>query len=302
MAAQGKAGQHLNEVRQRLQEHNLDFSILQTSGPGHAIELSRAAAGQGFDVVAAAGGDGTINEVINGLMASAAEAGARPALGVLPVGRGNDFAFGAGIPADLPGACLALARDRRKRIDIGRVTGGNFPAGRCFGNGIGLGFDTVVGFEAAKMKRIQGPLAYLAAVVKTISLYHTAPTYAVTYDGTLLEQPFLMVSIMNGRRMGGSFMMTPTSRPDDGLFDLCLVGHVSQPGILKLVPRFIQGTQAAHPAVKMAQARSIHIRAIAGSIPAHADGETVCTAGTDLLVEMLPAALDLLTAPAEAQA
>jgi diacylglycerol kinase (ATP) len=188
-----------------------------------------------------------------------------------------------------------LAEGYHCKIDIGHVTGGDYPQGRYFGNGIGLGFDAVVGFEAAKTKYIGGALSYLVAVVKTIFLYSRAPIYEVIYDDTTLQQPFLMVSLMNGKRMGGAFMMAPQGNPGDGHFDLCLVGHVSQPGILRLVPKFISGTQGNHPAVKMPPASRIRIRAVEGTIPAHADGETLCTAGQELTIKMHPAALDVIT-------
>jgi diacylglycerol kinase family enzyme len=103
-----------------------------------------------------------------------------------------------------------------------------------------------------------------------------------------------MVSIMNGRRMGGSFLMAPDSHPGDGIFDLCLAGEVPQLMILPLATKFFSGTQGKHPAVDMTQARKISIRAIKGAIPAHADGETICTAGQSLTVELHPGALEVV--------
>jgi YegS/Rv2252/BmrU family lipid kinase len=268
----------------------------------HAADLAARGAAEGYEVVVAAGGDGTANEVINGLM-HAREAGLSsvPALGVLCVGRGNDFAFGAGIPKDLDAGCRGLAGGARKRIDVGRVAGGLFPEGRFFGNGVGVGFDAVVGFEALKMKRLHGFASYIVAALKTIFLYFKAPLVEIEYDGERQTTHALMVSIMNGRRMGGGFLMAPSGRSDDGLFDLCIARQVSRPRILALIPRFMQGSQASHPAITMARAREVQITAVEGSLPAHADGETLCVDGRTLRLEILPGQLEVVAGRQESR-
>jgi YegS/Rv2252/BmrU family lipid kinase len=294
-AGKGGAAKNLPHVQALLAERGFEHDLVLTEGPGHAFELSRAAAAEGRTVVIAAGGDGTANEVINGLMQSGSTAEDRPALGVLPVGSGNDFSFGMGIPHAIEQACDLLVSGERRTIDLGFVSGGDVPQGRYFGNGIGLGFDTVVGFEAAKIRWLHGAASYFAALVKTIFLYHHAPVYEVNYDGVVLRQPFLMVSIMNGRRMGGAFLTAPDSDPADGSFDLCLAGDIPQVMILPVALKFLSGTQAKHPAVNMARAREINVRAVIGNIPAHADGETLCTAGESLSVRICPGALHVVT-------
>lgn len=294
-ANKNNAGKQLAEVQALLEQRQFAYELVLTTGVGHALELARQAAEAGCPLVISAGGDGTANEVINGLMTADVAGGTRPALAVLPVGRGNDFSFGMGIPPGLTEAIDVLAANKRKRMDMGLVTGGNFPDGRYFGNGIGLGFDAVVGFEAAKITWLHGAASYFAALVRTISLYAKAPTYEVKLDDEIVTQPFLMVSIMNGTRMGGAFHMAPDSDPGDGYFDLCMVGQVPQMRILPVALKFISGTHTTHPAVRMARARSIAIRAVQGTIPAHADGETVCTAGLELKAELIPGALDIVT-------
>ena len=301
-AGNGVAAGKLLQVKDLLTQAGIDFDLVITAAPGHAIQLARQAAEDGYPVVIAAGGDGTVNEVVNGLMQAELNGNKRPVLAVLPVGRGNDFAYGVGIPQETAAAVNVLAGGYRRKIDIGRFVGGDYPQGRYFANGVGLGFDTVVGFEAAKIKWLHGAGSYLVALVRTIFLYAKAPVYEIVMDGETLRQPFLMVSIMNGRRMGGSFYMTPNSNPSDNTFDLCLAGQVSQIGILPLAIKFFSGTQHQHPAVRMAQARQISVRAIQGTIPAHADGETICTAGQELFVELIPDALEVVTIPEGAQA
>jgi YegS/Rv2252/BmrU family lipid kinase len=298
-AGNGSAGNLLPRVQALLAERGFEHELLLTEGPGHALELARQASAAGCSLVIAAGGDGTINEVINGLMLADLNGKSRPALGVIPVGRGNDFAYGMNIPIELSEVVDVLIKGYRRTIDVGRVSGGDYPQGRYFGNGVGLGFDTVVGFEAAKIKWLHGAASYLAALVRTIFLYSKAPVYEIVIDGgPAVQAAYLLVSVMNGKRMGGSFYMAPNSKPDDGTFDLCLASQVPQIKILPLAARFLKGTQSEHPAIKRARAATISVRAVQGTIPAHADGETICTAGQALRIEMHPAVLEVVTRPA----
>jgi diacylglycerol kinase (ATP) len=295
-AGKGQAGLNMPKVEALLAQHGLEYELNLTMGPGHARELARCAVDEGRGLVVAAGGDGTVNEVINGLLQAGVNGRPRPALGVLPVGRGNDFAYGMNIPQTLPQAVQVLAQGNRRLIDVGRVTGGDYPEGRYFGNGVGLGFDTVVGFEAAKIKWLRGAASYLVGLVRTIFLYARGPLYEIVLDdGEPFQQQFLLVSIMNGRRMGGAFYMAPDGNPGDGSFDLCLGGYVPQIQMLPLAAKFLNGSQKEHPQVKMARAIKISVRAIEGTIPAHADGETICTAGQALTVELFPNALEIIS-------
>lgn len=293
-AGKGSAGKILPQVQALLNEHGFAYDLLLTSRPGDAQIFACRAAEEGCPLVVVAGGDGTINEAVNGLMTADLAGKVRPTMAVLSVGRGNDFAYGMSIPHELSEAVDVLVSGHHRRIDVGHFHGGDFPEGRYFANGVGLGFDTVVGFEAAKITWLHGMASYLVAMVRTIFLYSKAPVYEITMDGETLQQAFLMVSVMNGSRMGGSFHMAPDSDPGDSIFDLCLAGQVSQSRILPLAVKFISGTQKEHPAVRMAQARKITIRAIEGTIPAHADGETICTAGLMLTIEIIPDSLDVV--------
>jgi diacylglycerol kinase family enzyme len=220
-------------------------------------------------------------------------------MGVLCVGRGNDFAYGVGIPPDLEAGCQVLAQGHRRTIDVGRVVGGLYPKGRYFGNGIGIGFDAVVGFEAAKMTRLHGFPSYLVAVFKTVFLYYKAPLTAIEYNGQTLTQPSLMISVMNGQRMGGGFMMAPGGEPGDGLFDLCIVREVSRARIFGLIPHFLRGTQMTQEPVRAGQTQKIVVSAVKGTLPAHADGETLCVDGQRLELELLPRQIEVISARTE---
>jgi diacylglycerol kinase (ATP) len=293
-AGRGNGEKFYPLIEKRLTDLGLHFEMIRTHSPGHGIELAEIASKSGSEVVVAVGGDGTSNEVLNGLVRARQAGDGGAALGLIPVGRGNDFAFGAGAAAGFEEACQALTSGWRKWIDIGCVRGGDYPEGRFFGNGVGIGFDAVVGFESLKLKRLHGFPSYIVAALKTIFLYYHAPLVRVEFDGQELELPALMVSVMNGRRMGGGFYMAPEGQPDDGLFDTCIVRQVSRPGIFKLIPRFMRGSQAGHPAVQMARADRVTVTALQGSLPAHADGETLCFAGQRLELSVMPRMLEVI--------
>jgi YegS/Rv2252/BmrU family lipid kinase len=293
-SGRGFAGRAQPLVEKTLHELGLDFDLVRSERPWHAAELAQQAAHEGYAVVVAAGGDGTANEVLNGLMLAAGAAGAPEsvALGVLGIGRGNDFAFALGVPQGVEAGCQILAKGARRRIDVGRAVGGLYPQGRYFGNGVGIGFDAVVGFESLKMKPLSGFASYILAALKTIFLFDHAPEVRLEYNGQSVVQPALMVSVMNGRRMGGGFHMAPQSQNDDGLFDLCIAGQVTQLHILRLLPRFMQGTQAGDPAIRFERSAHLVVTALQGVLPAHADGETLCVEGQQLTLELLPGRLE----------
>lgn len=295
-AGGGTALASLATIERELQRLGVLYDLVHTERPLHAVELARAAAEE-VDVVVAVGGDGTSNEVINGLM-HAKSAGHPAVLGILCVGRGNDLAFGLGIPEDPVEGCRALSRGRRRWVDIGLVRGGDFPDGRYFGNGIGIGFDAVVGFVAARMKWLKGFLGYFVAALKTIFIFFRAPSVRLEYEGQCLDMDALLVSVMNGRRMGGGFLMAPEATPDDGRFDLCIARRVGRLKIFPLMLKFLKGTQSEHPAILTVRTGQLSVTARAGVLPAHADGETLCTEGTQLTIELLPRALEVVTGAA----
>lgn len=295
IAGRGAGQKARPEIESRFKSLGLDYDLLITEAPGHAINLAEEAGGNGYRTVVAVGGDGTANEVINGLMKASNNGKTTSSLAVLPVGRGNDFSYGMGVPQDLESACKILVEGRTRKIDVGFVKGGDYPEGRYFGNGVGIGFDAVVGFEAAKLPSfITGMPAYLLAALKTIFLYFDAPLLRVDIDGDVIEQPCLLVSLMNGKRMGGAFMFAPDSAPDDGLLNLCIAKQVSRLGVLGLFPKVMSGTQQDHPAIKMPAGEKITIEAVSGSLPVHADGETICKTGKRLEVTILKQKIEIV--------
>ena len=293
-AGRGAGERAIPQIERLLNQYSLDFDIVCTERPWHAAELAREAVIAEYDVIVAVGGDGTANEVINGLMEAKQAGRHSSAMGVLSVGRGNDFAHAVGVPYDLELACQALAEDHRRMIDVGRVAGGLYPQGRYFGNCVGVGFDAIGTIEAAKLPRLGGFLSYFVAVLKTIFLYYKAPLTTIEYDGQTLTQPSLLISIMNGRRLGGGFMMAPDAEPDDGLFDLCIAGQVSRARMFSLIPHFLRGTQATQDSITTKRAARISVTAIEGSLPAQTDGEILCTDGQHLEIALLSRQIEVI--------
>lgn len=290
VAGRGYGAKAEPQLREWLNAEGVEFDLVRTAAPGHAMELAEQAARDGFATIVAAGGDGTSNEVLNGLMA-AAQNGASAVMGFLPVGSGCDFANTMGICGDLRAACRKLADGQIRTVDVGRVTiPGRFS--RYFGNFLGIGFDAVVVRETRKVKRLRGLALYLPVVLKTVFLYYKAPQVQIAYDGQESNLPALMVCVTNGPREGGGFFVAPNAMPNDGLFDLCIAREVGRLEILRMIPRFIKGTHVGHEAITMTRVRRVTISSSDGLV-AHIDGELICEDAQRIECELLPGRLQV---------
>ena len=275
----------------------------ETSRPGEAVELAACACEEGYDIVAAAGGDGTAQEVVNGLITAHGErSGASPAtLGLIPIGSGNDFAWMMGVAPGvrrtgnlrtIEEAVKKLYTGKTRVIDVGRVCD---EANTCryFDNGVGIGFDGIVNIESRKIKWVRGFLMYTIAVLRTMLWYYRAPRSTIELDDRRIERPLMMLAAANGRRYGGGFYVTPHAEADDGHLDVCLVDDVSRIEMLKLIVLFMKGAQAANPHVQMARAKRVTVHCNEG-YAVHADGEIFATSARSLTVEILPQKLRVI--------
>lgn len=293
VAGKGTASGRIDEIRTILESRNINHQIYITERPGHATELARDIVADADTAIIAAGGDGTCNEVINGLMSRPKTAN-MPVFGVLPIGRGNDFAFGAGIPGELVQTISLMLEGHARKLDIGKISGGDYPAGRWFGNGVGVGFDAVVGFEAAEMKHIHGSLAYTLGALKTLVLYPAAALVEFSVNGVVSQIEPALISIMNGKRMGGAFYMAPDADTHDGRLNWCHTEQGSRVKLLSAMLAYTKGKQAEREDTLSGHATSISVRAIKGSLAVHADGETICRNGTELEITISAGALRLI--------
>ena len=234
-----------------------------TAQPGHAEELATKAAREGFKVVAAAGGDGTVHEVANGLLAAD-----RPdvAFAVVPVGSANDFAHSLAFGN---GAAPAAAR---RWVDVGFVRDGTGRR-RRFVNCLGLGFTGMVTVESRNIKRLQGIALYGLATLRALVFHHACPRTEVTIDDRPPETwPTLMLSVLLGRREGG-FVLAPHAVMDDGLFDYVHVGELSRFEVVRLLPRLaLAGPPENNPKVRLGRCRRLMLRSPT-PLAVHIDGE-----------------------------
>ena len=278
ITGRGQGARLLPKVEAELRRHGIKYELCITSGPGHALQIAREVVPAEFDCVIAVGGDGTVNEVVNGLIA-AAQASNRwqngdpvGTLGVIPIGSGNDFAFALGLRAhDIAYACKRIAIGQPRLVDVAHVVDDR-PVELYFCNNMGSGFDAAVNIEAHKLKRVRGFLLYFVALIRTIFLYYRAPWTEITAGEDQLRMPILMASIANGPRTGGGFLMAPKAQVDDGVLDLCVAGQVSRLGILRLIPHFLRGTHEGQRPIQMLRANHIVIETKEG-LPVHVDGE-----------------------------
>lgn len=291
VAGKGFSGRAEPRIRQFLKEAGTDFDLVRTRKRGHAIELAEQAVKDGFETVVAAGGDGTTNEVMNGLIAASIGKIAGT-LGLLPTGSASDFMGNVGIPKDLREACLLLAKNRTRTVDLALLRLANEKP-RYFDNQLGIGFDALVTIEAQKFHRLRGMALYFPVVMKTVFLTNQATRVTIEYDGQKIELPTMQISVANGSREGGGFYLAPDAELDDGILDLCVVRKISKWTMLRIIPAFMKGTHVKHKATTMLRARRVTITST-DDLVAHIDGEIICTAGHRIEVEIVPRRLRVL--------
>ena len=288
-AGKGFGDRSVPKIEQLLTAHGLDYDLVRTNWAGEAMELARQAVIDGYDTIVAAGGDGTNQEVVNGMLAADEHGSVVGTLGVLPVGSGCDFSWILGVPPDLEGACAQLARHQTKVIDVARVTVDGET--RYFDNTVGIGFEGIVNIEASKIKYLRGMALYLPAVIKSIFLTLKPARSVIEYeqDGETVrvEGSYMMVDACNGARAGGAFFVAPDAKCDDGLLDILLVEDVPRLRMLALIPHFLKGTHVTQPDVQVLRSKRISIRS-QDPLAAHADGELVCTNARHIECEIVP--------------
>jgi diacylglycerol kinase (ATP) len=250
------------------------FTVEQTKSRFEGAVIGRRLA-QEFDVVVAVGGDGTVHEVAHGVF------GTKSALGVLPIGSGNDFARLLGTATDFDAALRGILGGRKKRFDVGTIETDSLPGvgqqSKIFINSLGIGLDAAIAYESQKISGFRGITLYLLATLKTLRTFK-AQEFTILCDGQMFSNRYFLVCVGNGDREGGGFRVTPNAQPDDGKFEVCLVQDMPMREALRAIPLVLQGTHGIHPRVKLMEGRNIEVRSQDPFI-VHADGEIV---GTDV--------------------
>jgi diacylglycerol kinase (ATP) len=290
-AGAGRTAKKWPHIKELLKNAGLHFEHDITEAPGHAIELAKSAVNKGYKLVVSVGGDGTINEIVNGIYATGGIKDIE--LGIIGTGTGSDYIRTIGISRHYQESCQHLVNPVKKSVDLGVVEFLNDGQStkRIFANFAGLGFDAeVVRATTKKFKNLGGKPAYLLGLLSTFATYKNR-TIHLTLDGQKENRKICTIVMSNGKYGGGSMLIAPNADPCDGLFDVMIIGDVSKPDLLWSLPRIYRGTHLTHPKVTMKRAKFVEIYAD-NNMSIQADGDLVGEAPARFRV--LPSALNIL--------
>jgi diacylglycerol kinase (ATP) len=245
----------------------------------HLAAEARRAVDEGVERLVVAGGDGTFHLVLPALI------GAETCLGVVPVGRGNDFAVSLGVPRRVPESVALALTARPRQIDVGRVGAHRFA---FYG---GAGFDAAVSATADGHSRLlPASITYILATVRTLVGFR-APTARLEWQGGEFEGELMFATVCNGPMFGGGMLIAPGAALDDGLLDLVLVRRVSKLELLRVFPRVFRGTHVDHPAISVHRTPWVRARFTPGTLLA-CDGEVLGELpDEDLRFDLIPGGL-----------
>jgi diacylglycerol kinase family enzyme len=267
VAARGRAKGRLDQVRQAL---GARAQFQPTVGPRHAEELAFQAAQAGFSVVAAAGGDGTVHEVANGVLRAG-----RPEVifALFPIGSANDYAHTLEI--DLDHMLSQEPGQNVRQLDVGIVMSDTGKE-RYFVNTLGLGFSGAVTLESRKIRWLQGLLLYGLGFLKALYAHYSCPTLEIWFDAKLRWEPTLSLTVAIGKREG-NLVVARAAVPDDGLFDYLQAGALSRLEVLRYLPRLASGGElpSDHPVIWQGRCREVSVQAPV-PLMVHLDGEFFC--------------------------
>ena len=253
--------------------------VVSKSGADIAVQARRAVE-DGVARLVVAGGDGTMHQAAQGLAGSAC------ALGVVPLGTGNDLAGTLGVPRDLEAAVARALAGGVRHLDLARVG-----ETVCIGYA-GVGFDSAVTrFANEEVKRLHGPLVYVYAVLHTLATFKP-PLMRVSHDAGTFEGRAMFAVVANLPRFGGGMRIAPAALPDDGWLDLVIVRELSRLRLLAVFPRVYRGTHVDHPAIQIVRTTKVEIT-LDREMTLYGGGEPVAThaAGRPFAVEVMPGAL-----------
>ena len=286
-AGRGKSGQVWEAVVKEVKARQLGlrFDVRETRSPGHAITLVQQGIGEGLRQVICVGGDGTLNEVVNGLCLQEVVPSRQIRLAFLPAGTGTDWARCYKLPKQAAGMVDMLAEPFERLQDLGRVT--YFRAGepqtRYFANVAGMAFDAYIVAQQSGRPARGGQTRYLFGLLRYLFRYQSPQVRALA-PGVDWDAPTIVANVGLGRYSGGGMQLVPRSLPDDGLFDLTLVEAMSPWQVLRAVYRLFDGSIYQHPKAHHHRIAQLTIEAQPGS-HLEVDGEWIGE---------LPATFDLL--------
>ena len=240
----------LPEVEQELRKRGLEYELRHTEGPGHAVELTRTALKDGYRFVVAVGGDGTVHEVVNGMIENDVPINPDAVFGVVAAGTGSDFIKTFGLPKTPQAAVLHLDGPESFPIDIGKITFGESGSEqvRYFANIAEAGLGAAVAERATRLPRWLGPTVYFFALWLTIRGYRIGNVKIDLVDRTY-EGPMGTLAVANGQFFGGGMKVAPKAAPTDGLLDVLIFAARKRESIA-IMPKMFKGTHIPHPDIK----------------------------------------------------
>ena len=281
-AGGGRAGRALPELERALRNRGLDYRLVMTASLEQGCEEARRAASTG-EIPVVMGGDGLIGQ-IGGLLA-----GGDVPLGVVPGGRGNDFARVVGIPTEIPAAVELLAAGNTRAVDVGEVNGRRF---LCIAS---CGFDSDANRIANQAQFVRGNLVYFYAALRALAAWKPAH-FQLVLDGDRREVTGYSVAAANSKAFGGGMYLAPDARLDDGRLDVVYVSQVGKLRYLANLPKVFKGTHVQNDEVTVLRASEVEITADR-PFAVYADGEHL--ADLPASIRVLPGALDVIAPSAE---
>jgi len=269
---------------------NIPFEYRVTTGPDDARKIASQVKNT-FDIIVAAGGDGTVNEVVNGI------GGSNCILGILPLGSGNDFARTMRYPRHINECLQVLSEQQIRTIDLGLievVNSNSEKKKKYFINSVGIGLDAQVASEAGRINWIRGLPKYSIAALNVVFGYQAESSVVSSADFESTGK-HLLISVGNGKSSGGGFYLTPDALVNDGLLDVCMAKNLTMLDVLKIFPFVFAGKHGRFGKIEMKRAKKLLVRADA-DLPVHVDGEVIGLNIREVLVEILPAAIKVIAA------
>jgi len=287
----GKTSRQWPIISKLLKQNNISFDYAFTKGIGHGIELAKEAVDTGYELVVAVGGDGTVNEVANGIVDK--DGKSKAILGIICTGTGRDCIRSLHIPGDFDKACKLLANRKCVNIDLGLVeymSSGNKNR-RYYINTAALGFAASVAERTKSLKRLGGTMPFLLAFAMVFVAYK-AQDIAFDIDGRIKQERYLLMSVNNGRYFGGGMKITPNADPCDGLLDVITIKDMNKLRLLYNFPRLYKGTHITHPKVDIYKAINIAMQTPERML-LQLDGEVVGEAPASFSI--IPSALRVIS-------
>ena len=287
----GKTARQWPMISELLKRNDIPFDYAFTEGTGHDINLAKEAVDTGYELIVAVGGDGTVNEVLNGIIDK--DGKSKATLGIICTGTGRDCIRSLNIPVDFSKACKVLANRNCINIDLGRaeyISGGRKDQ-RYYINTAGLGFPASVAERTRRFKRLGGTIPFLMAFAAVFAAYK-AKNIAFDIDGRKKQERYLLIAVNNGRYFGGGMKIAPDADPCDGLLDVVTIRDVNKLRLLYNFPRLYKGTHITHPKVNTYKAKLIDVKT-SEKLLLQLDGEVVGQAPANFRV--IPSALRVVS-------